>query len=72
MATKKTPKVINPITGKPLRPEAAKYVSQARTVRRAARNAARSGHPGHRAEALQTLAGAPELIRRTYISEAGR
>lgn len=62
--------IVNPITRRPLRENAAETVLQAREARAGARRAARSGHPGRRAAALRALVGIPQFIRQVYIEEA--
>lgn len=62
----------NPLTGDDLPKRKAEHVEKLRQVRRGARKAARSGHPGKRAEALRVLAHVPAAIRQVYISEVGR
>ena len=68
----KKPKVVNPITGKKLRKEAAETVRQAREARCNARRAARSGNPAKRADAMSVLRAAPRVIRAIYAQEANR
>jgi hypothetical protein len=65
-------KVINPLTGKPLRADAAKHVQKLRTVRRNAKKAARSGNPAKRCPAEQVLRQVGLAIGAVYRSEATR
>jgi len=58
--------VINPFSGAVLPDAQADFVRELRTVRRGARNAMRSGHPGKRAEAARINAIAPGMIRKVY------
>lgn len=63
----------NPLTkDKTLGPTAAQRVIELRKIRNNARRAARTGHPGRRAEALRAEATAAVLIRRAYVRDAGR
>ncbi len=62
--------VLNPLTGEPLSEYDAGFVTKCREARANARRAARSGHPGRRAEALRVVAQAPELIRAVFRKDA--
>ncbi len=62
--------VLNPLTGEPLSDYDAGFVAQCRLGRKNAAKAARSGHPGRRAEALRVVRQAPELIRAVYRKDA--
>lgn len=64
------PKITNPLTGNHVTRERATYIRKLRKVRRSARNATRSGHPGRRADARKVLTSVPGLIRQTYIQDA--
>lgn len=64
------PEVINPFTEKPLPEKHAGLVLELRGVRRGARNAKRSGHPGKRAEAARVEAMVPGMIRDLYWKDA--
>lgn len=68
----KQPKIVNPLTGKKLRKEAADYVRQCRQARNAARRDARSGNPARRASAAPVLRAAPKLIRTIYRQETNQ
>lgn len=65
-------KVDNPLTGKPLRDEAAEYVTKLREARAGAKKAARSGNPAKSGPARTALVHIPGVIRATYIQEARR
>lgn len=62
----------NPITGKDLTFAEAKYVTTLRTIRRNAREDARSGNPAKRYPAQVAMRKAADLIRRTYLRAVSR
>lgn len=59
----------NPLTGDALSTAAVEHIEKLRQVRRGARKAARSGHPGKRAEAERVLAEVPKRIAEVYRRE---
>jgi hypothetical protein len=63
---------LNPMTGEPLREEAAAYVASIRQVQRSARKDTRSGNPAKRAAAKAVLASAPRLLAAVYVQEVGK
>lgn len=63
--------VINPVNDEELPAQQAKSVLDLRKIRRGARNATRSGHPGRRAEAQKALADVPKMIEFVYKRAAG-
>jgi hypothetical protein len=65
-------KTMNPLTGEPLRDEAADYAEEIRQVQRAARKDARSGNPAKRHPARVILARCPRLLRALYVQEVGK
>ena len=60
----------NPFSKHPLTDEQAERVEQLRTIRRNAKKASRSGHPGRRADALKALAICSPGIRAIYVAAA--
>lgn len=62
----------NPYTGEDVSRRAAKHITDLRTVRRNARKAARSGHPGRRAEGRRVLAQIGRSINAVYRMDAQR
>jgi hypothetical protein len=65
-------KVQNPLTGEPLRDDAAVFVTKLRKARAGARKAARSGNPAKSGPARKTLVDIPGVLRATYIQQASR
>lgn len=55
--------MLNPLTNKPLDPDAAEKIEQLRTVRRDAGKHVRSGNPAKRVPAQRAVALAGALIR---------
>jgi hypothetical protein len=62
--------VINPFSGNALTDNQSEFIHELRTVRRGARNARRSGHPGKRAEANRILNAVPGMIATVYRKDA--
>jgi hypothetical protein len=68
--SKKQKRVINPLTERKMSKDMSKLVLQSREARRGAKKAARSGHPGRRAEAQRVLQEIPKFIRTLYVQDA--